>query len=150
MRRNVFLFVVGGAGYSMLEVLYRGRTTLDHVGAGRSVPDGAGGDCPCPSGLAAVETGGSGAAAITAAELAVGLVINCILGWNVWDYSSQPVQSMGADLPAVFRLLDGIVLRGVRCYADSAENWEPRCAPGIRSAGEPRVRETESTPLRNE
>lgn len=99
MRRNMFLFAVGGAGYSMLEVLYRGRThwTMSVLGG------------LCLMVLAAIvracpdwplwKLAAAGAAAITAAELAVGLVINCILGWNVWDYSSQPFNLWGQICP---------------------------------------------------
>lgn len=36
-----------------------------------------------------------GAAVITAAELCVGIVVNHILGWNVWDYYAYPLNLWG-------------------------------------------------------
>ena len=36
-----------------------------------------------------------GAALITSAELIVGVTVNIILGWNVWDYSDIPLNFMG-------------------------------------------------------
>jgi len=81
------VFLIGGAVYSMLEILWRGYThwsmTLTggicftvlyalHVYAVR-----------IPFLLRCV----IGALCITAAELAVGCTVNLWLGWKVWDYS---------------------------------------------------------------
>jgi len=81
------VFLIGGAVYSMLEILWRGYThwsmTLTggicfavlyalHVYAVR-----------IPFLLRCV----MGALCITAAELAVGCTVNLWLGWKVWDYS---------------------------------------------------------------
>lgn len=35
------------------------------------------------------------AVAITLMELAVGCVINLVLGWSVWDYSDRPISLLG-------------------------------------------------------
>lgn len=40
-----------------------------------------------------------GAAAVTALELLCGLVVNCCLGWAVWDYSAQPGNLWGQICP---------------------------------------------------
>lgn len=32
---------------------------------------------------------------ITAAEFATGLVVNLLLGWQVWDYSAEPANLLG-------------------------------------------------------
>ena len=36
-----------------------------------------------------------GCTVITSLELLVGCVVNLLLGWNVWDYSSQPLNLFG-------------------------------------------------------
>ncbi|MBQ8826829.1 MAG: hypothetical protein IJ007_07035 [Oscillospiraceae bacterium] len=40
-----------------------------------------------------------GMAVITAAEFAAGCIVNLMLGWNVWDYSSQPFNLFGQVCP---------------------------------------------------
>ena len=84
MRRKMVLFAVGGTGYSMLEILYRGRThwTMAVLGG------------LCLMLLASIvrrrphwplwKLSAAGAAAVTLAELAAGLLVNRILGWGVW------------------------------------------------------------------
>ena len=36
-----------------------------------------------------------GAAIITSLEFLAGLVVNRLLGWNVWDYSGMPLNVLG-------------------------------------------------------
>ena len=40
-----------------------------------------------------------GAIAVTALDLLTGLVVNCWLGWAVWDYSAQPGNLLGQICP---------------------------------------------------
>lgn len=40
------------------------------------------------------------AAVITAVEFETGLLINLILGWDVWDYSDMPMNLLGQICPA--------------------------------------------------
>ena len=40
-----------------------------------------------------------GAALITSAELIVGVTVNIILGWNVWDYSAERLNLLGQICP---------------------------------------------------
>lgn len=40
-----------------------------------------------------------GAAAVTVLELLCGLVVNCCLGWAVWDYTGQPGNLWGQICP---------------------------------------------------
>ena len=99
MRRKMVLFAVGGTGYSMLEILYRGRThwTMAVLGG------------LCLMLLASIvrrrphwplwKLSAAGAAAVTLAELAAGLLVNRILGWGVWDYSAQPLNLWGQICP---------------------------------------------------
>lgn len=99
MRRKMVLFAVGGTGYSMLEILYRGRThwTMAVLGG------------LCLMLLASIvrrrphwplwKLSAAGAAVVTLAELAAGLLVNRILGWGVWDYSAQPLNLWGQICP---------------------------------------------------
>lgn len=99
MREKIVLFTAGGAGYSALELLYRGRThwTMALLGGAclvllgwlvRARPD-----------WTLRRQALAGAALITAAELAAGVAVNLVLGWHVWDYSAQPLNLFGQICP---------------------------------------------------
>lgn len=45
-----------------------------------------------------------GALIITALEFTVGVIVNRILKWHVWDYSSQPLNIMGQICPMFFAI----------------------------------------------
>lgn len=99
MRENTVLFAAGGAGYSMLELAYRGGTHWSMTLLGGI----------CMVLLAQLvrarpawplwKLSVAGAALVTAAEFAVGVVVNLLLGWHVWDYSSQPLHLWGQICP---------------------------------------------------
>ena len=90
---GLFVFMVGAAGYSLVEVLWRGYThwTMSVTGGLCMLflyqlnyrIDGVFLKCLC------------GAAVITATELMAGLVLNCMLGWEIWDYSELPLNFKG-------------------------------------------------------
>ena len=90
----ITVFFVGSAGYSLLEILWRGHThwTMSLTG----------GICflliysldsrlPIPFWLKVILCG----ILITLIELLVGLLVNRLLSWNVWDYSRVPFNLMG-------------------------------------------------------
>ena len=95
LREYLGLFLLGAAGYSLLEVLWRGYThwTMGVTGG------------LCLSTLSrvsgAVKGWGTaarcalGSAVITGYELAVGWLVNLKLGWDVWDYSDLPFHYRG-------------------------------------------------------
>lgn len=93
--KYIVIFLLGGTLYSALEVLWRGYThwTMTLCGGAcflliyllnRSLP-GAGFLMRCLAGTAV----------ITSAELLVGITVNIVLGWGVWDYSHMPFNFMG-------------------------------------------------------
>ncbi|MBQ2824611.1 MAG: hypothetical protein IJF18_08555 [Oscillospiraceae bacterium] len=95
IRENAVVFLFGGILYSMIEICFRGHTHWSMTLTG--------GMClvimyrhfeayPFESMLAKCLFG---AMVITALEFAVGCVVNLMLGWNVWDYSSRPFNIMG-------------------------------------------------------
>ena len=93
--KYIFIFLIGSAGYSGLEVFWRGYTHWTMAVTG--------GACfliiYLLNGVLRTENillkCVAGSAVITAAELLVGVTVNLILKWNVWDYSSLPFNFMG-------------------------------------------------------
>lgn len=94
LSQGIIAFLIGYFTYSMIEILYRGETHWTMAltgGAAMSV-------------LYAINSGRTmtllkscfiGAIAITSIELLVGITVNIIMGWNVWDYSAVPMNFMG-------------------------------------------------------
>lgn len=86
--RHVPRWLLGGLLYGLLEIVYRGHThwTMVLLAALLCVPlDIANEQMPWHFPL--VFQGLLGGLVITAAELAAGLILNCWLGLNIWDYS---------------------------------------------------------------
>ena len=92
------IYVFGGIGYGSLEILWRGRTHWTMIVTG--------GVCSVLMYLIATRSREPlwkkwimSAAVISAAEFAVGCIVNLKLGWNVWDYSAMPLNLMGQICP---------------------------------------------------
>lgn len=90
----VSLFVAGGLGYGLLETICRGYTHWSMLIAGGL----------CFSFMYGICTGFNGprwkkwimcGAIITAVEFVTGGIVNILLDWNVWDYSSHKFNVMG-------------------------------------------------------
>ncbi len=83
------VFILGGLGYGTIEILWRGSTHWSMLLTG--------GVCLLILEQVDIRHSGEwlvvrcirGAAVITAVELAVGMVVNQLLGLAVWDYSEQ-------------------------------------------------------------
>lgn len=93
-----FMLVIGGLGYMSLEVLFRGHS---HWSMGVT-----GGLCFIALYLIEVYSGEvlwrkcvMGAVVITTLEFLVGITVNLIFDWNVWDYSTKPLNLMGQICP---------------------------------------------------
>ena len=91
---ELVVFAVGAAGYSFVEILWRGYThwTMSLTG----------GICllliylmnfNINAGLFAKAV--AAAVIITTAELIAGMIVNVALGWHVWDYSALPLNFKG-------------------------------------------------------
>ena len=99
MRQKAAQFSVGAAGYSALEIAVRGHTHWTMAVLG--------GLCLCAlcviarsfSHRSIVFQAALGAAFITAAEFATGVVVNLWLGWNVWDYTKEAGDILGQICP---------------------------------------------------
>ncbi|MBR5536048.1 MAG: hypothetical protein IKU60_05310 [Clostridia bacterium] len=95
MNKFIFLFLTGGFGYTALEILWRGYTHWSMFILG--------GFClyilfsifnyldNTPLLLKAIIGGGI----ITVTEFITGYIVNILLGWNVWNYSSAPYNILG-------------------------------------------------------
>lgn len=94
MKPKIFLFAIGGIGYVLLELLYRGYSHITMFFAGgccflliNRICNYTLKNKPTPIKCIA------GSAIITAIELMIGLIFNKNL--NVWDYSNLPFNFKG-------------------------------------------------------
>ena len=99
MRAEFGLFLFGGVGYGCVEILCRGYTHWSMALTGgfclllmERISSRMARSSLFLQALAA-------AAAVTAVELAVGLVVNRWLGWGVWDYGDRPLNLFGQICP---------------------------------------------------
>lgn len=93
--KYLLIYLIGAAGYGLMETLFRGFTHWTMVVTGgfvliilyyvNSKNENA------PTWQKALV----GALIITMIELAVGCVVNLWLGWNVWDYSRYSFNFLG-------------------------------------------------------
>jgi uncharacterized membrane protein len=92
------VYTLGALGYGGLELLFRGYTHWSMLLTG--------GLCLLLLYLIAVRSNWSlpkqwisGAAIFTTLEFLVGIIVNLQLGWQVWDYSDQPLNLLGQICP---------------------------------------------------
>jgi hypothetical protein len=94
--RAATLWLYGGAIYCIIELLWRGRSHPSMFIAGGLCLLIVGGiNNWFPWSLGLLWQAVIGAVAITAVELAAGLIVNVLLGLYVWDYSSMPMNLWG-------------------------------------------------------
>lgn len=97
--RVVITFLIGGVGYGLIEVIWRGHTHFSMVITG--------GACllmidlinKAMSKRPFILRAAVCATAITAVEFAVGCIVNRGLGLGVWDYSGEKFNLMGQICP---------------------------------------------------
>ena len=108
VKKHLIVFAIGGVGYGIIELLWRGRTHWTMILAGgicfiiftlveekmRRAP------ILVKSALCAV--------GVTAVELIFGVIFNIILKMGVWDYSRQPLNILGQICP-LYTALWGIL-----------------------------------------
>lgn len=96
MHREAFLFVTGSWAYPAIEMLWRGKTHGSMALAG--------GVCLCLidyvccgklADKSVLRRCAAGAGIITGVELGLGLVLNRLLGFEIWDYSDVPFNLLG-------------------------------------------------------
>lgn len=96
MSKDGLIFIAGSCAYPTLEMAWRGHTHYSMAIAG--------GVCLCLidrvccgqlKGSSLFKRCLAGAGLITGVELAAGLVVNNLMGLQVWDYSTMPLNIMG-------------------------------------------------------
>ncbi len=94
--KQIFLYIIGGLIYLLIEILFRGHThwTMFIIGGLCFTLIGLLNECPNLR-LSLIYQGILGSVIITTIELISGIIINIILKWNVWDYSNQPLNLLG-------------------------------------------------------
>lgn len=94
VREYAWVAVIGAAGYSLLEILWRGHTHWSMTLAGGVclplIYRVHAGERHCLAVRSVICSG-----IITTVEFAVGVVVNLLLGWQVWDYSGLRFNLMG-------------------------------------------------------
>ena len=90
------LFLIGGAIYVLIELVYRGYShwTMFLLGGLCFVLIGGVNEY-IPWEMPLWLQAGIGAVIITVLEFICGCIVNLALGWNVWDYSNTPLNILG-------------------------------------------------------
>ena len=102
--KYIVLFLIGGATYFGIEILWRGYShwTMFILGGLCFVIVGALNNF-LPWEMDIEKQAGIGAIIITILEFIVGLIVNIGLGWAIWDYSTLPLNILGQiSLPFTF------------------------------------------------
>ena len=113
--KQIFLYIIGGLIYLLIEILFRGHThwTMFIIGGLCFTLIGLLNECPNLR-LSLISQGVLGSIIITTIEFISGIIINIILKWNVWDYSNQPLNFMGQICPQfciIWCILSILVIR---------------------------------------
>ena len=110
MKKHIIFFAIGGTGYAVIELLWRGRTHWSMVIAGGicfitfSLIDKFFGKKPMAYKLLLCSL------SITTIEFIFGVIFNIILKLNVWNYSDMPYNVLGQICPQFFLLWCGVSL----------------------------------------
>ncbi len=96
LRKALWLFLVGGGMYVLIEIIVRGRShwTMALLGGACFLLIGAINE-HIPWSLGLLWQALIGAGIVTVLELFTGLIVNARLGWGVWDYSNMPLNLWG-------------------------------------------------------
>ena len=110
----LILFVFGGVIYFLIEILWRGYShwTMFLLGGLCFVIVGAINNY-IPWKMKFEKQMAIGAIIITILEFIVGVVVNLILKWNIWDYSMLPFNILGQiclPFSLIWFLLSGVII----------------------------------------
>lgn len=94
LSQGLFAFLMGFFIYSLLEIVGRGYTHWTMAVTGGIVFSILY-NLNSRRTMTLIKSCITGALIITAIELAVGVTVNLILGWGVWDYSEVPLNFLG-------------------------------------------------------
>ncbi|MBQ4573291.1 MAG: hypothetical protein IJA80_08435 [Clostridia bacterium] len=91
----IFLFIIGGIGYGLLEIGFRGFTHWSMVITGGSALISLYLINHTFPNASIISKAFAGCAVITLLEFTVGLIVNKIYSFGVWDYTNSPANIMG-------------------------------------------------------
>lgn len=111
------LLLIGGVGYGCIELAARGYTHWTMVVLGGLCLAGLYRLDLALARLPLLVRAAAGAAMVTAAELAAGLVLNCWLGLRIWDYSREPMHLWGQICPRFSLAWYGLCLGAMLAFA---------------------------------
>ena len=94
LSQGLFAFLMGYFIYSMIEILNRGYTHWTMALTGGAVLAILY-SINSRSTMTLIKSCFTGAIIITAIEFTVGVLVNLVMGWNVWDYSGVPLNLLG-------------------------------------------------------
>ena len=95
LEKCIFLFIIGGIGYGLLEICFRGFTHWSMIITGGSafvslylinhtLPN-----------ITIISKALAGCTIITLLEFTVGLIVNKLYSFGVWDYTGLPANILG-------------------------------------------------------
>ncbi|MBQ4645364.1 MAG: hypothetical protein IJB72_06375 [Clostridia bacterium] len=91
----IFLFIIGGIGYGLLEIGFRGFTHWSMVITGGSALISLYLINHTFPNTSIISKALAGCVVITLLEFTVGLIVNKIYSFGVWDYTNSPANIMG-------------------------------------------------------
>ena len=108
IKKDTVFFVLGGAGYGTIEVLWRGYTHWAMLVAGGICFMGFSRIAKKFKNRSIFLKSALCALSVTVVEGIFGIIFNIILKENIWDYSSLPLNVMGQICP-LYTFLWGIL-----------------------------------------
>lgn len=91
----LMLFIAGGIGYGLIEILFRGYTHWSMIITGGSALLSLFLINEALKNTSVFIRAAAGSATITLLELTVGIIVNRIFLLDVWDYSDVPLNLLG-------------------------------------------------------
>ena len=95
----IFLFLIGGIGYGLLEITFRGFTHWSMVITGGSALISLYLINHTFPNISIITKAFAGCATITILEFTVGLIVNKLYSFGVWDYTGSPANIFGIISP---------------------------------------------------
>ncbi|MBQ7876645.1 MAG: hypothetical protein IJ316_05070 [Clostridia bacterium] len=95
MLRFFTLFTIGGTGYFLIEILWRGYSHWTMFVLGGLCFYSLFSIFPLMHDVPIIVKALTGGAIITVMEFVTGCIVNLLLDWNVWNYSDAPFNVLG-------------------------------------------------------
>lgn len=117
LKSEIKTFSVGAIGYPLIEIFWRGNTHWSMSLAGGAALCGLSRISKAMKDASLFKKALAGCCFITAVEYVFGLIFNCALKKNVWDYSKMPL-NIGGQVCALYSFFWFIISLGAIPIAD--------------------------------